>query len=239
MKTQMMRIESSNNMMKKLTLSMIVAVYTPLANATIYQYQDGPGNFGNGGTFDTIFAEYNTVTSYLTWEVDNARKDGQLMDGFWLVLNDGPNNPKGSDGLPIFYADYNSDRLWVFGYNGQNNPNSYQSQDFLGEFSSSLTESGTNRGFSLDVSDIFSSLLASVPFDDQIGIWFHPTWNTQTYTDNGQDQLVDWQYSTQSWYDRSGRPTTQVPEPSSLVLLAVGLLGINAFRRFEVQSSAA
>ena len=202
----------------------------PFANATVFQYQDGPGSFGNGGTFDSIFAEYSTGTSQLTWEVDNAVKNGSLMDGFWLVLNDGLNNPKGSDGLAIFYGDYNADRLWAFEYNGQNNPNSYASQGYLGDLSSSLIESGTKRGFSLDVSTIFNSLPTSAPFGDQIGIWFHPTWGTLTFA-GAQDRLTDWNYESQSWYDRSGQPTAQVPEPASLALLALGLAGIGVTRR--------
>lgn len=223
--------------MKRWAIGLAATVLAPLANATIHQYEDLDVNMGNGGHVDGLFAEYDTDTSVMTWSVDNLTRAGSEMDGFWLVTNNGPDNPKGDDGLAIFYADFNSSSIWAFAYNGENNPSSYSDSEYLGDFSAGIIDAGTTRGFSLDVSSIYASLPTSSPFDDEIGIWFHATFDTDTET-NTDGRLTDWDISAQSWYDRSGQSTTEgdptpdpIPVPATLPLLVIGLLGLRRMQK--------
>lgn len=223
--------------MKKWIVGLAAAVLAPLANATLFQYEVNNGSMSNGTTFDSLLAQYDTDTSLMTWQTDNLRRNGALADGFWLVTNNGPNNPKGDDGLAIFYADFNNNGLWAFEYNGQNDPSSYTSSEYLGDFSAGIINAGNTRGFSIDVSSIYGALATDAPFDDEIGIWFHSTWNTQTVTDNS-GQLTNWSFSNQAWYDRSGLPTEDVtpdpdpvPTPATLPLLILGLIGLRRMQK--------
>lgn len=221
--------------MKKYIFSLVLILSSSVVSATIFEYTVGPGKFGgNGATYDSIHTSYNTSTHVLTWETENAVKNGRQMDGFWLVLNDGPNNPKGDDGLAIFYAEFvDSDGsgtrdemgLWAFEYNGKNSPNSYQKEEYLGNFTSDLINTGTTRGFALDVSSIYSKLSTDGPFDEQIGIWFHPTWGSQAQT-NSSGQLISLSGFSQGWYDSAGRNTEVISEPSTLILFYIAIFGL-------------
>ena len=223
--------------MNKWIVGLAAAVLTPFANATLYQYEVNNGTASGGTTFDSMLAQYDTDTQLMTWRTDNLQRNGQLADGFWLVTNDGPDNPKGDDGLAIFYADFNDNALWAFEYNGQNNPNSYVSSEYLGDFSAGIINTGTQRGFSIDVSTIYDALSTDVPFDDQIGIWFHMTWNTDTTVDQ-DGRLIDWDFSQQRYYDRAGMDTLDVtpdpdpvPTPATLPLILLGLIGMRRMQK--------
>lgn len=225
-------------------LVLIVSSYT--VSATIFDYTTGPEKFGgNRATYDSIHTSYNTNTHVLTWKTENAVKNGRQMDGFWLVLNDGPNNPKGDDGLAIFYAKFvDSDGpgtrdeigLWAFEYNGKNNPNSYRTKDYLGNFSPHLINTDTTRGFSLDVSSIYSNLSTDAPFGEQIGIWFHPTWGSRAQT-NSFDQLMSLSKKfSQGWYDTAGRETVVISEPNTLMLLFFAIISLAGVLRQNSRS---
>ncbi|MFK7976277.1 MAG: hypothetical protein AB8C02_09075 [Halioglobus sp.] len=223
--------------MNKWIVGLAAAVLAPLANATLFQYEVNNGSMSGGATFDSLQAQYDTDTSVMTWQTDNLQRNGVLADGFWLVTNDGPNNPKGDDGLAIFYADFNAGGLWAFEYNGQNNPSSYNASEYLGDFSAGVINSGSKRGFSIDVSTIYDALSTDAPFDDQIGIWFHATWGTLTKTDI-DGRLAAWDYSAQRYYDRSGMDTEvlnpdpdPVPTPATLPLILLGLIGMRRMQK--------
>lgn len=217
--------------MKNVLLALLAMTLAPLANATTYRYADFDVELPNGASFDAIFAEYDTSTSTMTFAVDNLNKGGALLDGFWLVTNDGSDNPVGEDGLAILYADFNTSSLWAFAYNGENDPTSYSSTDYLGDFSSGIFSAGTVQGITLDVSSIYANLATNGPFDELIGIWFHPTWNTMTETD-ATGRLVDWEFSSQTWLDIPGwGTTTVVPVPGALLLYACALFGLGLVRK--------
>lgn len=217
--------------MKKIIIGLLAVLLTPLANATIFRYVDFNIPLGNGGTVDALFTEYDSSTSVMTWAVDNAVRNGALMDGFWLVTNNGPAPPTAADGLAIFYADFNSNSLWAFEYNGANDDTSYATSQYLGDFSSGLFSAGNTLGFSLNVDPIYANLFASSPFDAQIGIWFRPTWGTTTQTD-GNGRLTDWDFTDESWLDTpdGGYPTI-VPIPGALLLYGSALFGLGLVRR--------
>lgn len=117
----------------------LVAVLAASASATTWQFDLTPQNGGGpgygynaaGGSVKKISSTFNDVTERLTFEATFGNSAaGTLPDGYWLVLNDGP-NPKGtSDELAIFYFDTGvtnngQAKLTAYGYNGQNGNSSY------------------------------------------------------------------------------------------------------------------
>ena len=214
----------------------------PVATATIYQFEEQDLSIARQTTIGSIFAEYNTETSVMTWEVDNIDRLGEKADGFWLVTNNGPENPKGDDGLAIFYADFSSSSLWAFAYNGKNNPSSYNNSEYLGDFSDGTYSFGSTFGFSIDVSSIYDNLSTDAPFDEQIGIWFHPNFGLVSEVDQ-DGRLTDWKFDMQTWYDSSGRDTTTVepdpdpvPTPATLPMLLLGLAALRRKQKLALQN---
>ena len=217
--------------MKNTIVALLTVLLAPLANATTYQWANFDSLLGNGGTFDAIFTEYDSNTSTMTWAVDNAVLNGDLMDGFWLVTNNGPDNPQGEDGLAIFYADFTTSSLWAFEYNGANDATSFGTSAYLGNHSSGLFSIGNTLGFSINVGPIYSNLLSDGPFDENIGVWFRPTWGTSTQVD-GSGRLINWNSEDESWLDLGGGSTiTVVPVPGALLLYASALFGLGLVRR--------
>lgn len=216
--------------MGKIIVCLLAMLLTPSANAAVYRYVELDIDPVGGGSIDAIFTEYNTGTSVMTWAVDNMRLDGALMDGFWLVTNNGPANPKGEDGLAIWYADFNSNSLWAFAYGGEGGPDSYNTGAYFGDFSSGLFSLGNTQGFSVNVDSLYDNLLSSGPFDENIGIWFRPTWGTETGID-GNGRLTSFDFSDFSWHDIAGHNTTVVPVPGALLLYASALFGLGWARR--------
>lgn len=73
---------------------------TASANAALYQWDwnvGDPGSYGvnnNGGTFESIHSEYDSVSKHFTWSVTFS---DQVTKGFTLAVNNGP-NPKNTPG---------------------------------------------------------------------------------------------------------------------------------------------
>ena len=222
--------------MTKIITGLLVLLLAPLANATIYRYAQPNTDLAGGGSFDFLFTEYDTSTSVMTWAVDNIRLGGELMDGFWLVTNNGPDNPAGEDGLAIMYADFTTSSLWAFAYSGELEPSSFSTEEYFGNFSAGLFSGalyenlGNVLGFSINMDSIYANLLSSQPFDENIGIWFRPTWGTVTDTD-ATGRLTSFSSSGFSWYDIAGGSTTVVPLPGALLLYGSALFGLSLVRR--------
>ncbi|MEO0973750.1 MAG: hypothetical protein AAFX85_11700 [Pseudomonadota bacterium] len=209
------------------------------ASAATFIYENTGGTFGNGGSFSNVTSTYDAASEQLTWLVDNGQRGGDIMDGAWLVLSDGP-NPKRADvnELAIFYLDFTTNRMAAYAYNGLNNSNSWLTPGvFLGDYSSGVVNSGTTRGFSIDASAINA---ATVPnsgsgwqgtgFGSQIGIWFHPVFGLNAGY-NADGSLNQWDFAAQTWLDLNAVNTVSVDEPALLGLMGLGLLVMSGFAR--------
>jgi len=230
----------------------------PKAHATIWEFTEPASVYGNNvGDITNLTGRYNTVSETFSWTFDIERNaQGDLANGFWLVLNDGP-NPKGiPNELAIMYfdaTDINAPVLTVYTYNGQRAPTGDNSwDDGNGDgvggdpdpIFSSITDVGTTfnliaqensadsltLGFTIDATGInahdplFGDAAdwEGVRFDELIGFWFHPSiLGTTAYDLNGF--LTQYDVIKRGSFDRTNVQTTEVPEPSSMLLMLAGM----------------
>lgn len=229
-------------------LAVILAVgAAQTAEATIYAYSDPtPTGENQAGTFESIAAQYDDQLQLFSWTASFSEGqngnilNGNLPDGFWLVVSDGPNPKNDEDEYAILYGDGATNKVTSYVYDGNNNANSYQTKPFIKAFENGLSVTLANGiktfSFSLNVSDINNFLNTpdwdGAQFDDMIGIWFHPfvtSGNGPEYDDNWQ--LTSLPIETQGWYDRKDQDTSVVPEPATVVLFSTGLVGAAIRRR--------
>lgn len=228
--------------MKKLNslLASGLILLSSSASATVYMYEDLNAN--NGGFSDrlsSVSGTYNDVTEAFTWDV-TFNTNPTDVDSFWLVVNNGP-NPKSSNvnELAIMYGDMDTGVLTTYAYNGQNNSNSIINP---GELIQTDTFSVTNNSFSIsiDATNIndwnvpaTSPGYTGIAFDDKIGIWFHIATNSTIGYNGANDTITNYSPGQQGWYDKSNLNTTSVPEPLSLAMLGLGLLGFASARKIR------
>jgi len=165
-----------------------LALGSSTAVAQTYSFSvDSPSQNSSAGKITNVSSTYNKDAQTLSFSTDLFQKDGRIADGFWVVLNTGP-NPKGvKDELAIFYLDASSSYdnsgaatgtgpiVTAYGYNGANSSSSFNdpgallksTQDGLAA-GESTTASGDNSsrtlGFTLSVADINNSLLTNAAY---------------------------------------------------------------------------
>ncbi|MEM7016577.1 MAG: PEP-CTERM sorting domain-containing protein [Pseudomonadota bacterium] len=224
----------------------------------IYSYEDstGGGTLGNGGAgkLKEVTTSFDTNTDMFSWSYTIGKKMGMHSDGFWLVVTDGPNPKQHDNEYAILYGDVDNNRLSVYEYNGQNSSNSWNTPGRLlatydGAMNVSMMSGKRTVDFSIDVSAVNNpghpNLSPAVtPADwrgvqlgESLGVWFHPSVNTGV-SYNADNEITGFNYSKQGWYDFGNRETDveyvpDVPEPHTLLIFTVGLLGFAASRKFR------
>jgi len=202
------------------------------ASATLYQYEDLNANNGGGlgDRLETIVTTYNSDSQLFTWDV-TFNSNPTDVDGFWLVVDNGP-NPKSSDvnELAIMYGDLVTGTLTTYVYNGLNSSNSWGTPGILLQ-TDTFTTTSDSLSIALDTTSInawAAGNYSGISFDDNIGIWFH----VSTGSSFGYDEktITNYSYAAQGWYDIANRTTTQIPEPTSSMLMGLGLLALSYSR---------
>ncbi len=233
-----------NKFLQLCAVAAALSTMTVTAHAAYYTYSiDNPGGSTGGGDIKNISTSYSTTAKIFSWQytIDD------FNDGFWLVVSDGPNPKQASSSeYAIFYGDLTNNILSAYQYNGANNSVSYLNPgNLLDQWIGALTTTDNLDGtettsFSVDVKDINNEALGAewdgVQFGEKIGIWFHPSTGSKfTYEKN---QITDFTYKGQGWHDSRDKTTTEepldpneIPAPSALFLLGLGLLGMTYARR--------
>ena len=211
---------------------------TAEASTFIYNDNDIPGNVG-AGAFENIHASFDDVSQQLTWSSTFSTVNGNLADGAWLVLNDGPNPKSHVQENTMFYLDGINNKLTAYTYNGVNGSNSWKDVKsvYLDSWDLQVENNGDERTFSFDINmaeingrtDLGADWEGTV-FGEKLGIWYHAVNNLDV--DYNGDELSKFRYSSQGWYDTKNQVAERVPEPSAMAGLAVaGLFAAKRLRR--------
>ncbi len=238
--------------LRSCTAILALSLSSSLYAGAIYSYSvDNPRGSERAGDIKNITTTYDSGNDIFSWSYTIGQNShGDYSDGFWLVVTDGENPKRQMNEYAILYGDTSTNRISAYEYSGENNANSYNSprnlvDSFDNLFSIATDETAMERtiSFSLSTEKINNPLPSMVSdasiwkglsFDDHVGIWFHPSTRTDVayYQGKVAPGIESFNYHRQGWYDTSRpEPTTQVPEPGVLSLLAIGLLSLGLARR--------
>lgn len=200
-----------------------------------FEFEDtDPRGNHRAGKIESVYARYDAENSLLSWETTLSRHRGQLYNGFWLVISDGPNPKRHVDEYAILYGDAVNNRLTAYVYDGKNSARSWRRNPFIHSYEGVLNVSNDARQRSIGFSDLDVSIINEfidspawdgVAFGEQIGVWFHPVLLKRSrYLEDGA--LSRFRYKRQGWYDIANHTAYAVPAPGSQVLLLVALMGL-------------
>lgn len=234
--------------MNKLTFacaSALVACSATVASATTYEHVAvaNVGSSDRNGIADATY-RFTDTTDQFSLSFDTSATDG--TDGFWFVVNDGPQPyHQGQGNLAIFYSDLTD--IWAYQYTGRGvtGVNASFNSPLIQRFENAVTStnSGDTRSFSmdLDLSTVNSANLTAdwigLAFGSTIGTWLHTTQNTfgscgVSYT-NGDDLSC---FSGTNWlgWDEANQiasVVSPVPLPAAGWMLIAALGGIVGMKR--------
>lgn len=227
------------NLMKTIAFTSLLAISSS-ASASLFSFDVNPSTGGAlGGQVESISTTFNNMTQQFTWDVDFQQNSN--IDGFWLVVNNGPNPKQSSvNELAIIYGDLSTGIASTYVYNGANNANSIVNPAILLQTDSITTLADSFAlSMSTDTINSFSSPdpdYTGIAYDENIGIWFHfATGSNFSYNPNGD--IDGFSFGQQGWYDVSNQiadmTSTAVSAPSHLGLLAFGLFGVIGIRKLR------
>ena len=217
------------------------------AAATMYSFDTTyPSGSQGAGDIAAFSVSYDDATEVLGWSTTIERYNGNLANGFWMVLSDGENPKNDVNEYAIMYGDGLSGEISTFVYNGVNSASSYSTPgEHIKTYVDALTmdlsiADEVTFSFNIDATDVnahdpMNALVATddwdgVKFDEHIGIWFHAVvFNDAPQYANGI--LDSFDYSKQSWYDTGYQKTSVVPVPAAVWLFGSALLGLAGFAR--------
>lgn len=247
-----------------MTFLKIIAVTSLLtlaasANAALFTFDVDPvtgGHLGND-KISNIVTSFDSTNQRFTWSSSPkfpspTVSDQNIVDGFWLVVNNGP-NPKNSNvnELAIMYGDLEAGVLSTYIYNGQNNAGSINSlpgntapvllqtdvlsvDSITGAFSFDIDTQSINN-WALANPNVNNTDYTGIAFDDKIGIWFHFS-SGSDFTYNTDGDITGYSYDKQGWYDVANEDALQtssveVSAPSIVALFGLAFAGLLLVRR--------
>lgn len=237
--------------MKKIYRILTISLFF-LANhamATIYEYESTNLN----GVVSSYRFDTGTNVFDLSFDFNQAKG----VDGFWFVVNDGPQPLFTDQGdYAIFYSDFSD--IWAYQYTGWGHgTNGSYTGSLLQKWDNSVSLSESSGIWTTELQLDLSALNAlnfngvnwkGLAFDDTIGTWMHPTRNTfnncgGSYENNGD--LTCFTSNNYLGWDEKNKQTTAVfnaanlaiavPEPGTVMLFTLGILGLTALRRRRIK----
>ncbi len=231
-------------MIKNLTKFIFLQlIFISTASATTFSiFEDlpivGQGATGTGSVIYEYESTFNNSTNFFTHDFVMRPNDasGEFINFYTLAVNDGP-NPKAGD-LALLYVDLEQDVVTAYSY--ANGRNSYLDGEFVTSISNAVTNSidadgNLNVSLAFDATEInnFNSTnpdYDGIRFDNLFGQWFHTSFGAQiAYEATGE--IASLELGARGPHIDSGnRVATEIPEPMTMSLLGIGLIG-GAIRR--------
>ena len=204
------------------------------AFATAFSFACPPSCPDSDGAGRMLNSEllFDDATDAFAWTARFEMNAGQLPDGLWIVVSDGPEPDATTDGLAILYGDGASGRVSAYVYDRDAGRNSFEDPaGFIETFASALTftdQSDRTRLLELALdATVINSFLSDpgwkgLRFAEMVGVWGHPTSGTEVdFDDTGR--VLDYRHVGNTSYDRANRMSTVVPEPGTGLLVALGV----------------